>query len=43
MTGLGDPTYDVSEADATAKTVQAVRDAKADYQPGDTIYVVGYS
>jgi PE-PPE domain len=45
LTGIGDPTYDKSEGEATAKTVQAVRDAIADpsYQQGDTIYVVGYS
>jgi len=45
LTGLGDPTYDDSEADATAKTVAAVRQAKLDpdYKKGDPIYVVGYS
>ncbi|MCG5433511.1 PE-PPE domain-containing protein [Mycobacterium sp. MYCO198283] len=42
-TGPGDPTYDESEAIATARTVQAVKDAQATRQPGETIYVVGYS
>jgi hypothetical protein len=45
ITGIGDPTYDKSEGEATTKTVQAVRAAIRDpsYQKGDTIYVVGYS
>ncbi|MDT5163103.1 MAG: hypothetical protein QOC90_3413 [Mycobacterium sp.] len=44
LTGLGDPTYDVSEGLATDGIVEAVKAAKADpnYQ-GETIYVVGYS
>ncbi len=42
LTGIGDPTYDASEGDATAKTVQAVKDARA-ANPNDKIYVVGYS
>jgi predicted esterase len=44
LTGLGDPTYDVSEGLATDGIVKAVKAAKADpnYQ-GETIYVVGYS
>ncbi len=41
-TGLSDPTYDESEADAAAKVVRAVRQARAD-DPAGTIYVVGYS
>lgn len=41
-TGLTDPTYDESEADAAAKIVRAVRQARAD-DPTGTIYVVGYS
>jgi hypothetical protein len=45
LTGLGDPTYDASEAEATANTVAAVRQAKRDpgYRAGDPIYIVGYS
>jgi hypothetical protein len=44
-TGLGDPTYDVSEGLATDEVVALVRQAKtSDYTAGvDTIYVVGYS
>ena len=41
-TGLGDPTYDESEADAATKIVDAVHQARADDAKG-TIYVVGYS
>ncbi|WP_163726245.1 PE-PPE domain-containing protein [Mycolicibacterium psychrotolerans] len=41
-TGLADPTYDESEADAAAKIVRAVRQARAD-DPTGAIYVVGYS
>ncbi|MET0475129.1 MAG: PE-PPE domain-containing protein [Mycobacterium sp.] len=43
LTGLGDPTYDESEGQATATTVQAVKDAQLRRNPGETIYVVGYS
>jgi hypothetical protein len=42
ITGAGDPTYDESEADATAKIVAAVRQARHDDATGK-IYVVGYS
>jgi hypothetical protein len=42
ITGVGDPTYDESEADAAAKIVAAVKNARADDENG-TIYVVGYS
>jgi hypothetical protein len=42
LTGLGDPTYDESEADATAKIVAAVKQARQD-DPTGKIYVVGYS
>lgn len=42
ITGLGDPTYDESEADATTKIVAAVQQARQD-DPTGTIYVVGYS
>ncbi len=42
ITGLGDPTYDESEADATTKIVAAVKAARQDDATG-TIYVVGYS
>lgn len=42
LTGLGDPTYDESEADAAAKIVAAVRQARQDDATGK-IYVVGYS
>lgn len=42
ITGLGDPTYDESEADAAAKIVAAVQQARAEDENG-TIYVVGYS
>ena len=42
ITGLGDPSYDESEADAAAKIVAAVHQARADDADG-TIYVVGYS
>jgi hypothetical protein len=42
LTGPGDPTYDASEADATAKIVTAVHQARADDATGK-IYVVGYS
>jgi hypothetical protein len=46
ITGLGDPTYDDSEADATTQIVAAVQQARAD-DPDPThpskIYVVGYS
>ena len=41
-TGLADPTYDESEANAAAKIVRAVRQARAD-DPTGAIYVVGYS
>ena len=45
LTGLGDPTYDASEAQATANTIEAVRQAKRDpgYRAGVPIYIVGYS
>jgi hypothetical protein len=48
ITGLGDPTYDESEADATTKIVAAIKQARADdpvdpTDPPVTIYVVGYS
>jgi hypothetical protein len=44
LTGLGDPTYDDSEAEATRKIVDAVTAAKTDpAYKGETIYVVGYS
>jgi PE-PPE domain len=44
LTGLGDPTYDVSEGLATDEIVKAVKAAKADPNyKGETIYVVGYS
>ncbi len=42
-TGMNDPTYDVSEGIAATETVKAVKAAQATRQPGDTIYVVGYS
>jgi hypothetical protein len=42
ITGLGDPTYDESEADATGKIVTAVHQARAADATGK-IYVVGYS
>jgi hypothetical protein len=42
ITGLGDPTYDDSEADATKKIVAAVKQARKADAKG-TIYVVGYS
>lgn len=42
ITGLGDPTYDESEAEAAAKIVAAVQQARAVDENG-TIYVVGYS
>jgi hypothetical protein len=42
LTGLGDPTYDVSEADAAGKIVSAVYTAQKE-NPGQQIYVVGYS
>ena len=42
LTGQGDPTYDDSEADATAKIVTAVQQARKDDKTGK-IYVVGYS
>ena len=42
ITGAGDPTYDVSEADATTKIVAAVKQARHDDATGK-IYVVGYS
>lgn len=41
-TGLTDPTYNESEADAAAKIVRGIRQARAD-DPTGTIYVVGYS
>jgi hypothetical protein len=43
LTGIGDPTYDASEGEATTKTVKAVKDAQVGRGDGDTIYVVGYS
>lgn len=43
LTGLGDPTYDASEGEATAKTVAAVKAARTANGPNATIYVVGYS
>lgn len=43
LTGLGDPTYDASEGDATTKTVAAVKAARTANGPDATIYVVGYS
>jgi hypothetical protein len=45
ITGLGDPTYDESEADAAAKIVAAVKNARDPVtgDPTGTIYVVGYS
>ena len=42
LTGIGDPTYDVSEGIATTQTVQAIKDARL-ANPGDKIVVVGYS
>jgi hypothetical protein len=42
ITGAGDPTYDVSEADATTKIVAAIKLARHDDATGK-IYVVGYS
>lgn len=42
LTGQDDPTYDDSEADATAKVVTAVQQARKDDKTGK-IYVVGYS
>jgi pimeloyl-ACP methyl ester carboxylesterase len=42
LTGFGDPTYDASEGEATTKTVAAVETARK-ANPGDKIYVVGYS
>ncbi len=45
LTGWGDPTYDDSEDEGTAHTVDAVRKAKRDpaFQPGDPVHIVGYS
>ena len=44
LTGLGDPTYDDSEAEATREIVSAVEAAKNDpAYNGETVYVVGYS
>jgi hypothetical protein len=46
LTGLGDPTYDESEADAANKIVAAVHQARNPAEGGSTtgtIYVVGYS
>ncbi len=42
LTGIGDPTYDASEGDATTQTVALVKKARED-NPNDKIYVVGYS
>jgi hypothetical protein len=42
LTGLGDPTYDDSEADAAGKIVSAVYTAQKE-NPDQQIYVVGYS
>jgi hypothetical protein len=41
-TGLGDPTYDESEADAAGKIYTAVRAAQ-EQNPNEQVYVVGYS
>jgi hypothetical protein len=41
-TGVGDPTYDVSEGLATEQVVELVKAAKTE-NPGQKIFVVGYS
>jgi PE-PPE domain len=44
LTGMGDPTYDDSEAEATRGIVSAVEAAKNDpAYNGEKVYVVGYS
>ncbi|MCV7154384.1 PE-PPE domain-containing protein [Mycolicibacterium pyrenivorans] len=45
LTGWGDPTYDDSEGEGTANTIEVVRKVKNDptFQPGDPIHIVGYS
>ncbi len=42
-TGLGDPTYDVSEGLATEQVVDTRQGREGDENPGQKIFVVGYS